>query len=49
MKPTIEEYLKQCTAVELQTIEIAKRQLGSSYDMKKSNGFIAYCATCHGK
>lgn len=46
MKPTVEEYLKQCSAAELQTIEIAKRLLGSSYDITKSNGFISYCATC---
>lgn len=49
MKPTIEEYLTQCSPAELQAIEIAKRLLGSSYDMKKSNGFMAYCARCRGE
>lgn len=49
MKPTVEAYLSQCSSAELQTIEIAKRQLGSSYDLKKSNGFIAYCAACQPK
>lgn len=38
-KPKVADYVKSLTEIEKLTMEIAKKQLGSSFDIKKSNGF----------
>lgn len=38
----VEEYLKQMSAKECIAYEIAKKKLGSSFNIKKSIGYITY-------
>jgi hypothetical protein len=38
----VEEYLNQMTEKEKKAYEIAKIQLGSSFHIKKSIGYLAY-------
>lgn len=38
----IEEYLKTLTEKEYKAYEIAKNHLGTSFDIKKSNGYIEW-------
>lgn len=37
-----EEYIKQLSDIEKEALEIAKRQLESSFDIEKSIGFIKF-------
>ena len=37
-----EEYIKQLSDIEKEALEIAKRQLESSFDIEKSIGFIQF-------
>ena len=39
MDPLMEEYIAQLTPLQRQAYEIAKDHLGSSFDIKRSNGF----------
>lgn len=41
----IEAYLKSLTKKEYQAYEIAKSHLGTSFDLKKSNGFLEWVKT----
>jgi transcriptional regulator CtsR len=34
------EYIKSLSQIELKTLEIARSHLGTSFNLKKSNGFI---------
>lgn len=36
----VEEYKKNLTEVQKIAMEIAKKHLGSSFDLEKSNGFL---------
>ena len=38
----VDEYIKQMNPKELSTYDIAKKQLGSSFNIKKSIGYITY-------
>lgn len=40
--PKVESYLKQMNEKQKQAYEIAKTQLGSSFNIEKSIGFITY-------
>jgi len=42
MEKQIQEYMKTLTEMERITLEIAKKHLGSSFDITKSNGFIKF-------
>jgi|TARA_B110000114_G_scaffold185249_1_gene231486 hypothetical protein len=42
MNQKLEEYLKQMKENEKKAYEIAKKQLGTSFNLEKSIGFIAY-------
>ena len=39
-KPKVADYVKSLTEIEKIAMNIAKKQLGSSFDIKKSNGFL---------
>ena len=39
----MEEYIQSLSEKEKKAYEIAKQQLGMSFDLKKSNGFLQYC------
>ena len=39
-KKTKTEYIQSLTEIERLTMEIAKKHLGSSFDIKKSNGYL---------
>jgi hypothetical protein len=39
MEKKVQEYIKTLTEMERITLEIAKKHLGSSFDITKSNGF----------
>jgi len=39
-KPKVSEYVQSLTEIEKIAMEIAKKHLGSSFDIKKSNGFL---------
>ena len=39
-KNKVGEYVRSLTEIEKLAMEIAKKHLGSSFDIKKSNGFI---------
>ena len=41
-KVKFEEYVKQLSDIEREALEIAKRQLESSFDMEKSIGFLKF-------
>jgi len=43
-EPFTEQYLKTLTEKERMAYEIAKDHLGSSFELEKSNGFIAWTA-----
>jgi len=43
----VEEYLKQMNPKELIAYEIAQKQLGSSFNIKKSIGYITYLKNNH--
>ena len=47
MDTKIEEYKKQLNAKELVAYEIAKKQLGSSFNIQKSIGYITYLKNIH--
>ena len=38
----LEEYIKQMTEKEYKAYEIAKSHLGTSFDLKKSNGYLEW-------
>ena len=38
----LSEYIKSLTNDQLKIIEIAKKQLGTSYDIKKSIGYLQF-------
>jgi hypothetical protein len=43
VKPgNVENYIKSLTEIERITMEIAKQHLGSSFDIRKSNGYLNY-------
>lgn len=42
-----EQYINTLTEKEKKAYEIAKSQLGSSFDLKKSNGFLEWKKTHH--
>ena len=42
MEDEIKEYISQLTATEKKALEIAKRDLESSFDIGKSIGFLAW-------
>jgi len=39
-KPKVSEYVQSLKEIEKIAMEIAKKHLGSSFDIKKSNGFL---------
>lgn len=39
-KDKVAEYVQSLTEIEKLAMEIAKKHLGSSFDIKKSNGFL---------
>jgi hypothetical protein len=41
----IEEYIASLSEKEKKAYEIAKEQLGMSFDLKKSNGFLSFVKT----
>jgi transcriptional regulator CtsR len=41
----VTEYIKSLTNDQLKIIEIAKKQLGTSYDIKKSIGYLQFIKT----
>jgi hypothetical protein len=44
MQTDMEEYMATFDDVERQAMQIAKSQLGSSFSLERSNGFVAFLA-----
>ena len=41
----LDRYVAQLTATELRVLELAKQQLGTSFNLEQSNGFLKWCTT----
>ena len=43
----VKQYIKSLNKDQLKIIEIAKKELGTSYDVEKCNGFIKFKKSLH--